>query len=316
MLTREEVVSAYRLFLGREPESDDVVQIYMGLPSLQELSSVFAGSDEFRQRHGIPSRDPHAETVFDDQDTSPPNPRVEAFTETIRPTLEGWVGPRLPLVIDILDKVQSDLGIDGDIAEIGVHHGLFLLLLAATRRGEQSVRAFDIFEQQELNVDHSGMGSSVALANAIRRHYPAEESWFVVTQIDSLAIRPPDLARFFPKSVRLFSVDGGHTIVHVNNDLNIAQDVMAPGGIVMLDDFFGPHWPDVTVGFLQFMSRMNRRLAPFLFFENKLFLTTFSEHALVSARFRSKLSRAIGEEMRNGLWKDVELSGFRVLAGA
>jgi hypothetical protein len=53
-----------------------------------------------------------------------------------------------------------------------------------------------------------------------------------------------------------------------------------PGGIVALDDYMSLHWLGVTRGVLPLMASQNRRLKPFLYFQNKLFLTTVSEHAL------------------------------------
>jgi SAM-dependent methyltransferase len=53
--TREEVIACYRLILGREPESEEVVgrQLARGLP-LAELRLAFLRSEEFRNRHAPP----------------------------------------------------------------------------------------------------------------------------------------------------------------------------------------------------------------------------------------------------------------------
>ncbi len=84
----------------------------------------------------------------------------------------------------------------------------------------------------------------------------------------------------------------------------------------MLDDFLGPHWPSVTEGFFHFMDSFNRRLSPFLFFQNKLFLTTYSEHKQLSERFRHHLDLVVGNDIHSGLWKYVEIRGFSVLSRA
>lgn len=47
--TRDAVIWAYRLFLGREPESSDIVAQHLERsPELRRLREVFVGSDEFR----------------------------------------------------------------------------------------------------------------------------------------------------------------------------------------------------------------------------------------------------------------------------
>ena len=49
--TRDAVVWAYRLFLGREPENDAIIAQHIGSsPELLRLREVFVGSDEFRAR--------------------------------------------------------------------------------------------------------------------------------------------------------------------------------------------------------------------------------------------------------------------------
>lgn len=49
-ISREEVIWAYRMILGREPESEDVVKKQMGLQSLASLREAFLKSPEFSER--------------------------------------------------------------------------------------------------------------------------------------------------------------------------------------------------------------------------------------------------------------------------
>lgn len=50
-VTREEVIYAYRLILGREPENEDVVMQAMAAGNRAELRSAFLGSPEFRAKY-------------------------------------------------------------------------------------------------------------------------------------------------------------------------------------------------------------------------------------------------------------------------
>jgi len=57
-VTRDEVVLAYRMMLGREPESEDVVdRAVASWPDVTSLGKAFIASPEFAARHGI---NPHA----------------------------------------------------------------------------------------------------------------------------------------------------------------------------------------------------------------------------------------------------------------
>jgi SAM-dependent methyltransferase len=51
-VTREDVCSAYRLFLGREPENEAAIQHFLGAPDLEALRKVFLTSTEFRNKIG------------------------------------------------------------------------------------------------------------------------------------------------------------------------------------------------------------------------------------------------------------------------
>lgn len=61
-VTREEAVLAYRLMLGREPESEEVIGHAMRAPDVATLGRHFAASPEFARRHGA---NPHALPPFD-----------------------------------------------------------------------------------------------------------------------------------------------------------------------------------------------------------------------------------------------------------
>jgi hypothetical protein len=91
---------------------------------------------------------------------------------------------------------------------------------------------------------------------------------------------------------------------------------LVPGGIVALDDYMSVHWPGVTEGFYRFMYSQNRRLKPFLYFQNKLFLTTVSEHAGCLQQFRTAIEAICGDEVRVGRWKEVEIAGSDCLSFA
>jgi len=52
-VNRNDVVNAYRLILGREPENEDVILAAMSSPDLANLRSAFLASVEFKRRQGL-----------------------------------------------------------------------------------------------------------------------------------------------------------------------------------------------------------------------------------------------------------------------
>jgi hypothetical protein len=72
--------------------------------------------------------------------------------------------------------------------------------------------------------------------------------------------------------VRLFSIDGGHTRSIVLSDMNLAQTTLSAGGVVIADDVFNEHWPDVIGGVLDYLS-IEGSLEPFGISAGKVYFT-------------------------------------------
>lgn len=257
--------------------------------------------------------------------------RLEQFDADIFGHVEGWLGDRMSQIIRVFGAILDANGVQGNIAEFGVHHGLFLFLLNTLRNNDEECFAIDVFDYQQLNVDHSGsehlrhadraaqVGSSslAAFQSHLDTLIGVQRRFFRIIQRDTLSFSTMEVAELFGKpGVKLFSIDAGHTVQHACNDLHLAQEVLVPGGIIALDDYMSVHWPGVTEGFYRFMDSRNRRLKPFLYFQNKLFLTTISEHPSLLKQFRTALETSFSDEVRSGRWKEVEIAGSECVSFA
>lgn len=226
------------------------------------------------------------------------------YIETGFATVEGWVAPDVLAPLEHLAAASA--GIEGGCCEIGVHHGrLFLALLNLVGDARPSL-AIDVFDLQALNIDRSGAGSRTRFLENVARFSPHGAA-VTAMQADSLALGMADLAQIRQQMglFRLFSVDGGHTADHAVNDLGIAQELLANGGILLLDDFFQPNWPGVTEGFYRFFATQNRRLAPLCLAGSKLFLTTVS----FQRTYLQGLGRALSDRA-GGQVKPVRVCGW------
>jgi hypothetical protein len=252
--------------------------------------------------------------------TATANDKVDMLDVTLRRIwndVHGWVGDRIPHVLKFVRDLHEADQVQGDILEIGVHHGkLFFLLMAASRDNERGV-AVDLFEDQQKNLDHSGKGSLSIFNQHLETHFPDFVQRVAAISADSMSITPTTAReRLGVQNVRLMSVDGGHTVAHVVNDMGLAQELLVPGGVVLLDDFLGVHWPTVTEGFYKYMQTVNRRLAPFLIFQNKLFLTTFSEQPATLIGLRKYLDQTLPTEIHSGRWRYTTIGDHSVLSFA
>ena len=106
----------------------------------------------------------------------------------------------------------------------------------------------------------------------------------------------------------LFSVDGGHSCEVALNDLRLAHEVLADGGVIMMDDYFDPKFPGVSEAVNRFylLSENHRDTVPFLITGNKLFIST-SGHG---ERYREAIRTAVDEDEVE-VW-DAEMFGHRV----
>src|SRR5262249_2540069 len=145
--------------------------------------------------------------------------------------VNGWLDPFSARFIAALARAQMRNGINGAVAEIGVHHGRLFILMHLTSPPDQKDIAIDIFENQELNLDHSGKGDLIQFLDNIRR-WKGRPTNVVIVQRSSLDVSSADILQAVGQ-VRLFSVDGGHTEGCVTNDLNLAQSVLCKGGILI-----------------------------------------------------------------------------------
>jgi hypothetical protein len=205
---------------------------------------------------------------------------LEEYWDRGFPHVEGWVDTRLVDCLRLIDTVQREAGIGGQIAEIGVYHGKLLLALAHLANTGDKVTAIDVFEDQDRNIDGAGVGSLERLQENLRLYGPPDRDYAFI-KADSIAMTAHDKDRLVSARgpFRLFSVDGCHTAEHTCTDLLTAQDGLAPGGVVILDDFYQPHWPGVTEAVSLLYSRYVPRMKPFLYCFHKLFFVGYGWHA-------------------------------------
>ncbi|HNC85011.1 MAG TPA: class I SAM-dependent methyltransferase [Nitrospira sp.] len=203
------------------------------------------------------------------------------YVDEAAPRIDGWVDPEIWSIVLIMHAIQTRLSINGGSLEIGVHHGKFLLGLERLTAAESVVLGIDVFENQHLNIDGSGCGDRTTFENNVHQFADAPGRVKAVPA-DSLSIDYTDVlhhsrgARF-----RLVSVDGGHTAEHTLSDLRLTERIIAPGGIVFLDDYYNADWPGVHEGFVRYLADAPK-LVPVITYANKMVLCHLSWHRTIS----------------------------------
>ncbi len=190
--------------------------------------------------------------------------------------IDGWLDLGVFKTLKHISQFQKQNNINGAVCEIGVHHGKFFIPLSLLRTKDEKALVIDVFENQKLNVDQSGKGDLQILNRNLEKY--TNNHNIEICKSDSMLLSADDIVKNTGgQRIKLFSVDGSHSLDHTVNDLMLAQDSIVPGGIIIMDDFYSQRWPTVMEGIHRFfMLSPYKKVAPIAYGNNKLYLTTHS----------------------------------------
>jgi hypothetical protein len=185
--------------------------------------------------------------------------------------VQGWTSDKLFDTVDLIDK--SGINRKGGVAEIGVHHGKFYILLNQVVSELDTSYAIDVFGMQHLNIDKSGEGNEFIFRQNLKEYDRHKGENTRILCMDSLSFtnQIPDT------SLKFVSIDGGHTVEHTINDLKIAERLITNEGVIILDDIMGVYWCGVTEGYIKY-SMTHPTIVPFAMGHNKLYLCKLSHY--------------------------------------
>jgi hypothetical protein len=189
--------------------------------------------------------------------------------------VEGWLEPpALHFTSFFVSTFLASTPFDS--LEIGVHHGKFFIGIEQLTPAQNRAVAIDCFSQQQFNIDGSGRGNLPIFLDNCNK-FAAHPERVIPLEIDSLNV---DCEKLGIGKFGVISVDGCHTERHTINDLEIAERLLAPKGIVILDDILNQDWMGVVSGASKFFSTP-RVLSPFAVGFNKLFCCLTSDRQSV-----------------------------------
>lgn len=178
------------------------------------------------------------------------------------PAIDGWCVDEAAWLTASLLHRQSEAGHRAPLFEIGVFKGRYFSTLAWHARKTGTLAwGFDTFAWVPLQ----------EVDTALRRALDAPDSWRLV-QADSRTLTPTSLAQTLGAEAAFASIDGDHNAEPVRQDLRLADAVLAPWGIIAVDDFYNPMAIGVSEGLFRFMIEDQPALVPFAHSKNKLYL--------------------------------------------
>jgi predicted O-methyltransferase YrrM len=145
-------------------------------------------------------------------------------------------------------RMQSALGVKGDILEIGAYYGRSAAVLAYGLSSGERLLLCDPFEGEtayhyERPPTRSAVEHTVSLLSTAGSEGRLEIFEGFSTGLDLVG-----------RSFRFAHIDGSHGESDALADLRLVIDYIIPGGVMVVDDFGHPDWPGVTRAVRTFLS--------------------------------------------------------------
>jgi hypothetical protein len=145
-------------------------------------------------------------------------------------------------------RIQSENGITGHFAEIGTFEGRFFIALCKALAPGETALGMDLFDWPNPQVidrfEH----------NCLAHGVPPEQR--ITWMADSKVLAPEALlAKLDGKRPRFIHIDSEHSRSVLTKDLELATAVLAPEGVMVLDDMLHPGYPTLAVAVHEYLER-------------------------------------------------------------
>lgn len=189
---------------------------------------------------------------------------------------------------DFFFSAQAQLGICGDLLEIGVYRGRSAVLGALYAGPEERTVFVDINLPEETR-------------ELIQRAKPHNNVFLERRSGDLLS---EATLRESPGLFRWCHIDGDHTGYSTAQDLQTAAYLISECGIICVDDFFNFRYPQLTAAVYDFLADHSLRFQMLFCGANKCYLCRAGFYAAYERQIRNNLAKHIqANDLKNQLYK-------------
>jgi hypothetical protein len=144
--------------------------------------------------------------------------------------------------------IQSEMGISGPVVEIGTFEGRFFIALCKALAPGEMALGMDLFDWPNPQVIDRFE------RNCLDHGVPPEQR--ITWKADSKVLTPDELlGKLGHKRPRFIHIDSEHSRAVLTKDLELATAVLAPEGIMVLDDMLHPGYPTLAVAVHEYLER-------------------------------------------------------------
>ena len=175
-------------------------------------------------------------------------PAVDRYLDTGYATVPGMSSRFAAAICCGLLRIQSEFGVTGPVTEVGSFEGRFFIALAHALAHGETALGIDLFDWPNPEVIDRFE------ANCLKHGVGADRR--ITWKADSRTMKPEDLlARLGGRPPRFIHIDGEHSRAALSKDLELATSVLAPAGIIVLDDMLHPGYPTLMVAVHEYLAR-------------------------------------------------------------
>ena len=175
-------------------------------------------------------------------------PAVDRYLEAGYASVPGMSSRFAAAICCGLMRMQTEMGVTGPVVEIGPFEGRFFIALSHALAPGETALGIDLFDWPNPEVIDRFQ------ANCRRHGVPDDKR--IVWKADSRTMRPEELlARLGGRRPRFVHIDGEHSRAALTRDLELATAVLAPEGVIVLDDMLHPGYPTLMVAVHEYLGR-------------------------------------------------------------
>ena len=167
--------------------------------------------------------------------------------------IEGMLGVLDAGVIVSILEHQKNSGVKGKLAEFGTYKGRSAALLANYVGDDEELHLVDVAEYLELD--------KLRKISTNFEFHKMDSKFFVEQK---LGVKSRDF--------RFVHSDGSHTFDNVYFDVQNADNIMSDKGVLVIDDYYNPHYPQVAAAVFTYMAREKTDLTMALVGSNKCYI--------------------------------------------
>jgi methyltransferase family protein len=176
------------------------------------------------------------------------HPTIDFYLAQSYERVRGMSSRFAAAICGYLIRRQSELGIGGELLEIGTFEGRFFIAMALGLASGEKALGIDRFDWPDAGIEARFLANCAAHGIARDR--------FLSWKVDSRNITSGELReKLGGRPVRFVHIDSHHSRECLTNDLELVAPVLHRDGIVCLDDMLHPGYPMVILAVFEYFVR-------------------------------------------------------------